>query len=514
MPRTSIWKELGKPFPSLGEVQRRDGASGPLINGYFDQDNSLIKWPGVSLFKDFSAAGKPIQGIYESQKTANVYVVYDNLLRKIAQDGTATTITGTTLSSVGPRASFDEDSTQMFVCNTSKINRVNEGAGTAALITGGTAPDNCTHLFFMNGFLNANGLQSGGVLGDTNFSDDSVNNYAAWELFNNELNPTDGNIALFKNRDESVAFGAYSVEPSYLDGVTPWAVIQGAQSYWGLRAPNTVVLHGDSFMFLTVMDNWVRFVRFDRRTPVDISRPYESIFGYISGAINAHAHAMTWNGAPFYVCRFPSDNRTFVYSIRRNEWYEWATWDGNIFSAFPINAYAYIQSWNKHLVGSATDAKLYYLDGSLTNAVGGSIIRTTWETAAVSHSSTRWKRQNHLTFWFSQGAASQAVSGIGYWGQTWWGTGGGTYWVTGWWPSGGSVVATDPKIQVSIKDDGHPTYTNLQECRVDSASDRLYFSRMNGGGRYRARSYQIVQEETNSGLVLVDVEEDFDWLSR
>lgn len=503
-------KALGKPAPTLGQVQRRDGASGPLINGYFDQDGSLIKWPGISTFVDFNDIGHPIQGIYESQKTGNVYVVYSNLLRKIASDGTATTITGTGLNYSGVRASFDEDGSQIFVCNNSRINKVNEGAGTASLISGGTAPDNVTHLFWLQGFLSANGLQSGGIAGDTNFSDDSAGGYALWELFNNETNP-DGNLALFKNRDESVAFGAYSVEPSYLDGVTPWSVIQGAQAHWGVRAPYSVVLIADNFMFLTVQENWVRFVRFQHREPVDISRPYESVFGYFTDPANAIATGITWNGAPFYVVRFPIDSRTFIYNIRRNEWTEWLTWDGIHYDhGFPMGAYAFIRGWNKHLIGDSRNATLYELDGSLTQI--NSTIRTQWDTAAVSHGSIREKRQNSLTFWLAMGGPGEAVGGISYWNTTWWEP---NYWVTGWWPAGpGGTAAAAPTLKVNWKSDGQTNFGPGADLKIDVLSEKLYFAKINGGGRYRAREYQFIQDETTSGFVLVDVEEDFTWLSR
>lgn len=475
-------KKLGIPAPTFADVQKRDGIADTLVDGFFDAEGSLVKRHGFSLFKDFSSTNHFIQGIYESPVSPYyVYVVYNNLLRRVTSGGTPTTITGTTLTADGTQATFAHDGSFMYVANNSSINKVDEGAGTATVLSGGTAPANVTHVAWLQGYLLANGLQSGGVAGDTNFSTDHG---ATWELFNNESHP-DSSTALFVGWDEVVAFGGYSVESSFNDGVTPWAVIQGAKLNWGLLAPYSPVFMtmpetGDAaFMFLSVMDNAVRFIRMNARIPQDLSQRYESVIHGLTDAANAKAWGITYRGTPLYVCTFPADDFTLVYNLRRNEWYQWGTWGGSTYAKWVTNSYAYIRGWNKHLIGHHTNAFVYYLDDSLLDSA--TAIRMKFTSASISHGSARAKRQNRLDFRVKRG---QATDG------------------------------SEPTFSVGVSDNGK-TRKTARTVSLGLANDLdFYTGSLIQGGRYRSKSYQIIHADTKSDFIMADMEESFDWLNN
>src|SRR3990170_5203944 len=102
MPTRKI--EFGTPVQTLDSTQLREGQIANYINGYIDMDGSFRLRPGLTLWKDFSDAGKPVTGLYynNAASAATFWVVYNGatngLLRKVASDGTPTTVTGTTLS--------------------------------------------------------------------------------------------------------------------------------------------------------------------------------------------------------------------------------------------------------------------------------------------------------------------------------------------------------------------------------------------------------------------------------
>lgn len=75
---------------------------------------------------------------------------------------------------------------------------------------------------------------------------------------------------------------------------------------------------------------------------------------------DAVGYEIRWDRRAFYVLQFPSANRTWVYDLSINAWFEWTTGIGG--TAWKMSGYVYAN--NTHYCGSSVDGGLYMLDSS------------------------------------------------------------------------------------------------------------------------------------------------------
>ena len=476
MPTRSI--NFGSPIQTLDATQSKDGQLQSLINGYIDVDGSFRMRPGLTLWKDLSQTGKPIIGLYHSptMTPSHVIVLYNgssnSVLAKITSGGTATTITGTTLAN-NTLATFCTDGTSVLVANGGNINQANVGAATANLVSAGNAPGTVTHVAWLQGYLLANGTISGGVAGDTNYSTDISGNYEAadsWAFYNNEAYP-DSSTALYVKWDEIMAMGPESVEYSYNDGTTPWATIQGGQLHWGVLAPYSVQFIDETFMYLTHRDGGVQFVRILQRSPHSVSIKMDSVLAGVTDFVNAKSWTISLKGTPLYVVTFPSDAVTYVYNVRRNEWYQWGAYSAGTWSKFAMNAYTYVPAFNKHLVGDATDGKIWELTGITDNssAIGFQIT-----SGNIDWGTSFFKRCEKIRYRFKRGATS----------------------------------STEPTVTIEFNDNNEGWVT-IDTVSLAVAADLYMYVDLHALGTYSSRRHRLTYTGTVTDLIFVGAEETF-----
>jgi hypothetical protein len=457
-----------------------------LVNVFRDVDGkSLRRRPGQSLFKDFGEAGRPILGLYDPlDKTlsgSQILTLRNGaataVLAKLNSTGTATTLTqsGATLANTTLPTWADgpvSGSPRQFVANGGRIFWVNMVGNTATAITTGNAPNSVSHIGFAKTYLISNGLISGGLVGDTNFSDDSsaVPPYGAagsWELFNNEQLP-DACDGLIIDHDEIVAWGSHSAEVSYNDGVTPWAVLDGGYYPHGIVNSYTVVNMGTTLYFLGWFDNEPHVVRINQRQPQILSTPYDPILKGFSTFADARAWSVAYKGQAFYVLSFPTDNYTLVYNPTFNEWYRWSTYAAGSHLEWNINAALYVRGWNKSLIGDKTDAKIFYLDDSKDDS--GTEIRTEITSGLLTRGTLNRKRAEEYRFVFLRGDVSDA---------------------------------SEPTIIVEFDDDNEGFYV-ADTVSLGTSSDKFVWAEVRPGGVYHSRRIRLTHSGTKSSLILVE----------
>lgn len=402
-------------------------------------------------------SGNATQGRYETFGGVVIEVI-GGVVYEMSPGGSLTAYTGNTLS-VDTLCIFTEDSSNVYVAHGGVPAKIDTTAKTVTLLSG-NAPDNVTHITFSNGYLLCNGNVSGGVAGDTNFSDDSANNYSAsdsWEVFNNER-LADGCNAVVSGWDAEIySFGPNSVEVSYNDGSTPWAVLQGAYMEYGCLAPYSVAIADNTLFWLTIADGARRLVRMENRAPRIISGPYDALINSFSIASDAIAWTQQARGYSFYVISFPAENKTFAYKMDDGTWSEWGYYNTNTasYERYRGQQALYVESWNKTILGDRSNGKIYYQSGFTDN---GDAIRMEITSGQNEFGTLKEKKEMMLYFRHKRGYAE-----------------GGT-------------------VQYRVRDN-NKQWKNEKALSLGSLGSTDLFQKKTSGGIFRSRQYQIVQSD-------------------
>jgi len=448
-------------YPTVSDnAELNEALAANLIDGYMNELKHFRKRKGLTAFGD--EGDHSIDAMYRTKvvSAGTMLAVSNGVIYKVASNGTLTAVIGAATTAGNP-CSFAEDLANVFIAHGNRLIRVNVTAGTAASMTGGNSPTNATHVAYLDGFLVTNGDIGGGVAGDLNFSDDVEFDYEAsdsWEVFNNEA-IGDSCAAVAVQWRLLWCFGSESVEASFNDGTTPFARIDGAISPYGLIAPWSVLNIDNTLYYLSRVDGAVRLVRLEGTRPVLASEHYDrQLQGFSNAAIAAsRAFMLVDDGKPFYCLTFIADGVTLAFNLRTRSWSQFAFWTGTAYEAFLGQCSEYWPEQKKVLVGSRkTDGKIYSYEG-LTD--GGSAVRFQLDSN-VHQGGTLHKKAQHRVVWNTVGGASKFVYHEA-----------GTAWPT--------------------------SYLTIYAST--SISRRL--------GRYEARQYRVVHDDTATGFTLIEADE-------
>jgi hypothetical protein len=438
---------------SIDPSEYRDGLAASVKNCYrttLGPDEHYVKWPGLQVFAD-SSSSNPVQGQYKTFSGV-VLVVIGGTVYEVSIDGTLTAYSGERLDKDNPCV-FTEDVSDVYVAHGHKPARINTGTKEVTILSG-NAPDGVTHIAFARGYLLCNGLVSGGVSGDTNYSDDFEAGYSAvdsWEVFNNESLPDGCNAIATGYGNEVYSFGPDSVEPSYDDGTTPWTPIQGGYIQYGCIAPYSLVKGFDSFFWLSQVDEVKRIVRMVQGSIQPISGPYDRVIDGLTVFEDARSWIQKIDGFAFYVITFPTEDVTFAYMLATGElceigYYNPATADYEAYQG--VNA-LYIKEWNKTLVGDRSSGLIYEQAGTNNN---GDPIRME-VTSGHNESGTKKEKKERMLYFRTQ---------QGY---------------------GGS-------FEYRTRDDNGP-WRNEKTVPLATAATKSY-NKVKSAGKFRSRQYQII----------------------
>jgi hypothetical protein len=155
---------------------------------------------------------------------------------------------------------------------------------------------------------------------------------------------------------------------------------------------------------------------------------------------------------------FPTDNQSWAYDYKNDIWLKWGYY--NIFSGthdrFLGQHSCFAKSWNKHLIQSRLDGKIYevtrnsFVDG--TNPLV-SYRRTAWVDKGT------WKRKRSEQLF---------IKGKVY-------------------PKGASSYV----LQLRWRDDGNPIWSNLMDLDINPDFQGDFIHPLNRMGMYRSRQYEF-----------------------
>lgn len=345
--------------------------------------------PNLHLFVDLGTGAK-VDGIFYIRNSNICAAFSGGRLFKIDTTYTVTEIAGGTITT-GTPVTYADFGTVGYFCNNSAILKWTYSAFTSAVLADAEAPTDATHIAFLDSYAVALRASS------QQFEWSEVNNPDSWlgEYAQAESRP-DKAVALHSHFGELFIPGTSTTEAWTTTGdiSTPFQRFQGASQERGCIAPYSIVQIDNTYLYL---DNERRVIRLNGRSPQVISNPYDNQFqalGVVSDAIGIPVNA---NGMTLYVITFPTAQRTFFYDYKLDYWGEWSYWN-------TINAErdhwlgrcgVYIDSWNKYLVGSRVDGKIYVLDKSYTTDEGSPIVSEMW-TARIDWGTNKRKSSNKL----------------------------------------------------------------------------------------------------------------------
>lgn len=356
----------------IDDTTAQDGTAVSYVNFYLDRGNAIRTIPGLVEYTDLGT-GAAVWSYFSTLFGVLVIVSGGRVWLQSAAGGALTELTGVEIDA-NARPTFTEDKNSIFFAANSVIHWINPVDGVVTQL-GQFTPQFVTSLVYIGGYLKANGQTGGGgsVPGDTHYSDDISNNYASWEVYNNESRP-DALQALVVAYEQVYNIGRNTLEVTYIDGTVPFSINKNAAQHFGTPAPGSVAFDGEAIYYITDGAlNTLGIVRLAGGGSPDlisdaISVPLEQF----ERVDDANGFIMAFRGQNFYCLDFPTANVeidgqfwpsiTLAYHLQKKSWSIFAKWDANQgqFISYRGKSFAYAQSWNLRLVGG-NDGKLYRL---------------------------------------------------------------------------------------------------------------------------------------------------------
>jgi len=492
-----------------------------LIDGYMDESGNTYRRPGLTLWNNLWTGAK-VDGLYWWKKYGYLIAVSNGRIWKVTAAGAVPVeITGDTLIA-GTRPIFCEDQTHLFMANGGRITHYNNAGATTAMADA-NAPTAVTHIAFHDQYLICNNVGTG-QMHHSNLATPLV--WAALNYVVSESNP-DNIEAMNIAWREILLLGRDSAEIYYDDGVYPFSRLEGAFCERGCSAPYSLAFFDNTWHWL---DHTRRVIRIEGRSPTVISTPFDKTIQGYTTISDVMSDLVEIGGRTFWVLSFPTEEKTLVYDYMPKLWYEWTWWNSKIAAhqRWLGNCVCYAKEWNKWLVGSRFDGKIYEMSQTVYTDEDDAI-RTVRRTGHVYHETLTRKRSNSVELkvrrgvGFPAGAPDEVTGTDGeiytciidhtsttldkpITGQDWV-----LYWkhmgITGGvWFEGVSYSAHIPYLIVRWRDDGKSTWGNEHYIDLGKVGDTEFIGKLKRLGIYSARQWEFILSDAVP-LVLCEAEE-------
>ena len=417
--------------------------------------------PGLALFGD-TGAGAGGDGIFYWEAADKVIAISGGKAFNVSSGGVCTQLTGT-FPSTGVQTVFADGQTLAGVpwlyMAANGLVYTTDGA-TLVTPTDANTPA-ASHVAWINGRFVAN--EPG-----TNRFDFTDTNPATLVMENDYWSATDNPLtceargdklsALFTAWQEIYCWGTEGLEIWQDDSITPFSPIPGAFAEAGIEGPYACGKVDNTIFALCVIEGKRCVIRLNQRSPLIVSEPIARILSEMSTVSDATCDIISSGGISVALFSFPTDNQSWAYDYKNDIWLKWGYY--NIFSGthdrFLGQHSCFAKSWNKHLIQSRLDGKIYevtrnsFVDG--TNPLV-SYRRTAWVDKGT------WKRKRSEQLF---------IKGKVY-------------------PKGASSYV----LQLRWRDDGNPIWSNLMDLDINPDFQGDFIHPLNRMGMYRSRQYEF-----------------------
>ena len=443
-----------------------------IIDGYVDEELAVNKRPALSEYANLNI-NSPVDGIWYNQKDNFSFVVAGGNLYTLTSAGAVTQITTPFKLASGVVPEFEYVNGKVYITTGSGLIAFTIATLTAAAVTDVDLPANISSLCQIDGYLIATKT-------DTNFIHfsalDDGTNWDSLDFF--QAAGSFDNVVCARVRErELYLFGQTTTEIWENNGQDPFGRLPGGFIETGCSAARSTITHESGVYWL---DNKRKFVKYVGRGVENIPCPfYKEIQDFprvsdCSVSYQKHGQEM------FFIWRFPSAQKAFVYHLNNDRWYEWALYNSAlaIYEEYLGSCSAYEESAGFNFVGSRkNDGKIYrsiraaYRDGVNT-------IRMLVRTGNISHGTVKQKRSNELRFVTKKGFNnSTSTSGL----------------------------------SVRWRDDNNINWSNEHYFPLGAQGQSYSIQRLKRTGIYRRRQWEFIFTD-NLPLSIAKVEEDVEVL--
>lgn len=445
----------GPAYRNIEETSVPSAASVLVMDAYINEFGQTERRPGLSTYADLGT-GSGIDGLFWWDEASKVIAVSNGRIFSIVDTSppTVTDVTGDALRIGTPVTVASGGSGSLILANGGRMVRY-LNVGTTAYIADADAPTEVSHVAYLDGYILA--LKSG--TGQFMFS--NLNDPTNWLL--SSVATAEGNpdilVAMGVFQRELYLWGRNTLEIWYNDGTTPFSRLPGVYIERGCSAPYSIVPAVSSIANAWFwIDQDRRFVRLNNRSVEAVSVPFDRQLANLSTVADCRGFLMQAGTEPLYVLTCPTDQRTFVYNLLRNDWSEWGYWDAvsAVYRQYRGQAACYARAWNKHLVGDHTNGLIYTASRSVFQDAGNPM-RTFRRTAEFDYDTYERKR--------SQQAIYHCQRGLG-------------------------TDTTAPQFFVRKNKDGKG-WGNEQFYSLGAVGDYRHFVRTRGHGVYRTLQLEI-----------------------
>ena len=365
-----------KPLPigsgsnlDIDATTAHDGVGVAYYNMWVDRGAGVHSMPGCELHDNTETGiGVSTYNYFSSQFETRIIVCNGRVWAQYSKDGQLQEITGGGLTA-GVPPTFCEDGFNIFVAANSLIYKID---GLIMTALGGNSPTGVTSLLFHLGYMLANGPEIGG---DTVYSDDRTNNYATWEVYNNESKPDRLQTLLLVDAQFVYNIGPESCEVTMVGSnpTNPFEVNRGRWSSFGTLAKYSPVYDGEKVYYLSRVTDSRKVIENTSGVPSIISFPIDVPIEQFERVDDAQGFIMAFKGQNFYVLHFPTANATvneqfwpemtLAWHIQKKQWIILAKWDAieARWEAYRGGSFVFIEPWNLRLIGDRNTGKTYRL---------------------------------------------------------------------------------------------------------------------------------------------------------
>lgn len=402
---------------SDGQVSGVDSlspAASSVINWEEDEAGIARPRPRLVSYSVTNIGSSPVIGL-EHWKNYIVTVHEDRTIRVIndAVPDFAQVVSSASSSTMlegTKRPTFAQGDQHIYIAGGGRLQRWNSSLPYTELVT---ASPNCTHVAAMGQYLITNDVSEPGNFRWSDIGEGDWGTWPAANATNADARP-DEVLAVFENTQRLYVYGSDTLQVYALgsDPSLPFDSVTAVNT--GLLAPYAAYRMDETFAFA---DHRRRVVTGDGITNEAISTAIEKDIRDLSTVSDCWMYREEVGQHSRLVVRFPTERRTFVYSLKGQKWSERKYYSNSFNTAdFPINAYAYRPRDNAHIVGLSTSGL-----AKLTNDVGSEL-----SGPLVCERTTGWndfgtpsiKRGGMLRFTLRRGtAATNATPGMLEWRQ-------------------------------------------------------------------------------------------------
>jgi len=332
--------------------------------------------PGLIEFANLGS-GFAGQGIFEWEAAGIVLAVSNGVIYQLDRYGNSTALSGETLHTSNPVVFADgqkTDGTPWLYLANGKLIYTTDGL-TTATPTDINTPSTATHVAWIDSRFIANQPNSNRfIFTDTDPATSTIEN-DYWSSTDNPVTCDargDQLSALFTAWQEIYAWGSQGLQIFQDDGVTPFSNIPGGFSEIGIEAVNSIKRLDNTIFALCVVDGKRVVVKFQGRSPQIVSEPVATVLAGMDTVSDAIGDIISVGGLAIYLLSFPSGQQTWAYDFKNDTWCRWGYYygDADDRERFIGQHSCYVKAWNKHLIMSRLDGKIYELSRSAFDDAG------------------------------------------------------------------------------------------------------------------------------------------------